>query len=121
MEVMTNSTGSLKISRDVIATIAGCAATEIEGVAALAPFTSGLTTGWVLKARSSLPVAVTLNDDVACIDINLNLEYGAKIPEVSVKVQSAVKDAVQNMTGVAVTKVNVHVAGAVFADAAAEA
>ena len=77
MEVMTNSTGSLKISRDVIATIAGCAATEIEGVAALAPFTSGLTTGWVLKARSSLPVAVTLNDDVACIDINLNLEYGA--------------------------------------------
>ena len=121
MEVMTNSTGSLKISRDVIATIAGCAATEIEGVAALAPFTSGLTTGWVFKTRSSLPVAVTLNDDVACIDINLNLEYGAKIPEVSAKVQSAVKDAVQNMTGVAVTKVNVHVAGVVIADAAAEA
>lgn len=121
MEVMTNSTGSLKISRDVIATIAGCAATEIEGVAALAPFTSGLTTGWVFKTRSSLPVAVTLNDDVACIDINLSLKYGAKIPEVSAKVQSAIKDTVQNMTGVAVTKVNVHVAGVVIADAAAEA
>ena len=121
MEVMTNSTGSLKISRDVIATIAGCTATEIEGVAGLAPFTAGITSGWILKARSSMPVAVELNDDVACIDINLTLEYGAKIPEVAVKVQQAVKDAVQNMTGVAVTKVNLHVAGTVFADASAKA
>lgn len=121
MEVMTNSTGSLKISRDVIATIAGCTATEIEGVAALAPFTSGITSGWVLKARSSMPVAVELSDDVASIDINVSLEYGAKIPEVSAKVQQAVKDAVQNMTGVAVTRVNLHVAGVVFAEAAAQA
>jgi len=120
MDVTTNSTGSLKISRDVIASIAGCTATEIEGVAALAPLTSGLTSGWVFKARSSRPVAVGLNDDVASIDINVDLASGARIPEVSSKIQQAVKDAVQNMTGVAVTKVNVHVAGLVFPAAPAE-
>lgn len=121
MEVMTNSTGSLKISRDVIATIAGCTATETEGVAALAPFTSGITSGWAIKARSSRPVAVELTDDVACIDINVTLAYGAKIPEVCAKVQQAVKDSVQNMTGIAVTKVNVHVAGVAISEASAEA
>ncbi len=57
---------------------------------------------------------VELSDDVAGIDINVTMYYGAKIPEVSAKIQQAIKEAVQTMTGVAVTKVNVHIAGVVF-------
>ncbi len=110
----SNATGTLKISRDVIATIAGCSATEIEGVAALAPFSSGLTSGWMIKARSPRPIVVELSDDVAGIDINVTLCYGAKIPEVSAKIQQSIKEAVQTMTGVAVTRVNVYIAGIVL-------
>ena len=48
------------------------------------------------------------------MDISVNLKYGANIPEVAETLQKAVKDAVQNMTGITVSKVNVHVAGIVF-------
>ena len=114
------TTGSLRISQDVIATIANYTTLEIEGVASLAPFTSNITTGWILKNRTSKPIVVDLTDEVANIHIHVNLQYGAKIPEVAANIQRAVKEAVQNMTGIAVAKVNVYIAGVVFTPAPAE-
>lgn len=107
------ATGSLRISQDVIATIASYAVTEIDGVASLAVF-SGNMTGWLLKKQTSKPVVVDLNDDVATIDINVVLKYGAKIPEVSQAIQRSVKESVQNMTGITVTKVNINISGIHF-------
>ena len=70
------------------------------------------------KGSIGKPIQISLNDDVAVIDISVNLKYGANIPAVAETLQKAVKDAVQNMTGITVSKVNVHVAGIVFPEAA---
>jgi len=110
--------GSLRISRDVIATITSAATREIEGVADLAPFTTNIK-GWLIKKQTAKPIAIDLNDDVAVIDIHVILKSGTRIPEVSEKIQTAVKEAVQNMTGIAVSKVNINVAGIDFGTPAA--
>ncbi|MGI5967477.1 MULTISPECIES: Asp23/Gls24 family envelope stress response protein [Anaerotruncus] len=107
------SIGNLKISRDVIATIARFAALEIEGVDSLASFTTNLK-GWLIKKQSAKPIAIDLSDDIAVIDIHVNIKSGVNIPQVAEKIQAAVKEAVQNMTGIAVSRVNIDIAGIVF-------
>ena len=104
--------GSLKISQEVIASISGYTATDTEGVASLA--TLGLTER--LSKKPVRPVSIQLTDGVAVIDIRLRVKNGAKIPELSRKLQSSVKEAVQNMTGVVVSKVNLQIAGVDFSD-----
>ncbi len=106
-------TGSLKISKEVIASIAGTASKEINGVADLATFTTNIK-GWLMKKQSPKPIIINLSDDVATIDIHVVLKNGAKIPETSEKIQNAVKEAVQNMTGITVSRVNICVAGIEF-------
>ena len=105
------SAGNLKISRDVLATIARYATMEIEGVASLASFTTNIR-GWLLKKQSAKPIAI----DFAVIDIHVNIKAGVNIPKTAEKIQSAVKEAVQNMTGIAVSRVNINIAGIVFDD-----
>ena len=48
------------------------------------------------------------------IDIHVNIKSGVNIPQVAEKIQAAVKEAVQNMTGIAVSRVNIDIAGIVF-------
>ena len=115
MNVENNNqpTGSLKISQDVLATIANFASEEIDGVVSLSNTYAEIKS--MLKIVSiGGPIQISLNDDVAVIDISVNLKYGANIPQVAEALQKTVKDAVQNMTGITVSKVNVHVAGIVF-------
>ena len=109
------SAGNPKISRDVLATIARYATMEIEGVASLASFTTNIR-GWLLKKQSAKPITIDLNDDIAAIDIHVNIKAGVNIPQTAEKIQSAVKEAVQNMTGIAVSRVNINIAGIVFDD-----
>ena len=106
--------GTLSISEDVIATIAANTTTEIEGVAALANFYSNVVSSWFWKKQSSRPIIINLTDDVAAIDIHVSLYSGVRIPDVAQNIQRSVKEAVQSMTGIAVTKVNVYVSGVVF-------
>jgi len=104
--------GSLKISEDVIATIASVAALEIEGVAALAQPSRAV--GRLFFKPLKKPIRVTLCDDFVDVDLSINLEFGAQIAQVCTDVQNAVKDNVQTMSGMAVGKVNVLVSGIVF-------
>lgn len=83
-------------------------------MAALANFYSNVVSSWFWKKQSSRPIIINLNDDVATIDIHVSLRSGVRIPDVAQNIQRSVKDAVQNMTGIAVTKVNVYVSGIVF-------
>lgn len=115
----TQANGNLKISRDVIATIARYATMEIEGVASLASFTANLK-GWIVKKQSPRPIVIDLSDDIASIDVHVNLKAGYKIPEVSEKIQMAVKEAVQNMTGIAVSHVNIEIADIIFEEPASQ-
>ena len=113
MEIRKNTTGSLKISEKVLCTIAGAAATEVEGVAGLAP--GPVDFSEILKNPSpSASIKLSLSDEIAHIDVSIKLKSGAKISQTAAAVQRAVKQAVQNMTGIAVQKVNVHIAGIVF-------
>lgn len=113
------SIGGLIISEDVIAAIACNAAKDIEGVAGIA--TRPVDIKAVIKKanftnRSSKSVKVTEEDNDLVISIYINLREGSKIPVVAEAVQSSIKDAVQNMTGRIVSKVNVTIAGIEFTD-----
>ncbi len=112
--------GSLKISEEVLATIASFAAKEVSGVASMAVSPAHIKKFLVKTSESSKSVKIELNDDVAVIDVFVNLKYGAKIPETSAQIQAGVKESVQNMTGITVSRVNVHVEGITFEDTQTE-
>ncbi len=116
MEV-TNSgamKGSLQISTDVISKIAKLATLEVEGIYSVSGnILSGKGFALVRKMPMQKPISVELNDDVAEISVNVVVKYGCKIPQLSEKVQENVKNAVQNMTCITVSKVNVIVTGVV--------
>lgn len=107
------SSGSLKISQEVLATIARVAALEVEGVDSLATPT-GAVRRFFPKGMSKEPIRIDLRDDFAVVSIALNLSFGVRISEACTAVQQSIKDNIQTMTGMAVSKVNVTVAGIVF-------
>ncbi len=102
--------GEVQIADDVVAIIAGLAATEVEGVAAM---TGNITKEIVSKLGMkslSKGVKVEVAHDSVIVSLNICLEYGYCIPDVSVKVQEKVKTAIENMTGLKVSEVNVRIA-----------
>ncbi|MCL1822851.1 MAG: Asp23/Gls24 family envelope stress response protein [Oscillospiraceae bacterium] len=117
MDIKSNKTnGSLKISEDVVAKIARLAACEVEGVALdengkrlAREEETGLH---ALTSQFSRPVIkVRLSKEAAEIDIAVVALQGFKAANIGERVQQAVKSAVQNMAGIAVSKVNVKIAG----------
>lgn len=105
--------GQLRISRDVIVTIARQAASEVAGVHSLAKIPVDVKTCIQHKGIPS-EIAVDLTDNTAVLEIAIVLSDGYKLMTVVNQVQAAVKEAVQTMTGVAVSKVNVIVEGIHF-------
>lgn len=110
-----HAVGSVRISKEVLATIASNAAREVIGIAGLAEAPVDFK-GLLTRGKLPRSVSVCLVDDLAEIELFLLVKSEAKIPVVSQKVQSAVKEAVQSMTGITVSKVNVTIAGVVFGD-----
>lgn len=103
--------GTIRIADEVVAIVAGLAATEISGVSGM----SGGIVGGIAEAlgRKNLTkgVKVEVGEKETAIDLFIIVEYGAKIPDVCWKIQEKVKGAVESMTGLAVVEVNVHVQG----------
>lgn len=108
-----NYSGGLVISEDVIATIAINAAKDVDGVAGLGDRPTDLYTTFKVNNDSIKHVKVTLSDYDIKLHMYLILTNSAKIQDVSVNVQSAVKAAVQNMTGRVVTRVDITISGIV--------
>lgn len=108
--------GSLKISQDVIAAIAKYAADEIDGIYSLTASRLPIKNlnKNSIKKISTKPVLINMNDDTAMIDISVIVKAGCKIRVVAENLQKAVKDAVQTMCGITVSKVNIHVEGIHF-------
>ena len=110
--------GTLQISTEVLAKIARCAALEIEGVAGVSCGKQNKKLSNLLEASSiQTPVAVEMRDGTATITLHLMMRFGARIPSVAEKVQENVKNAVQNMTNVTVSRVNLVIAGLADTDA----
>lgn len=116
LEVETNETGRLgevKIADEVVAVIAGIAATEVEGVDSMAGSATKDIVGKLSgskTAKSMRGVKVEVNEDKVCVDLSINVSYNYNIPEVSEKVQDRVKNAIENMTGLTVLEVNIKIA-----------
>lgn len=102
--------GEVQIADDVVAIIAGLAATEVEGVASMyGNITNELVAKLGMKNLAKGVKAVLENDEVT-VDLALNVKFGYSIKEVSVKVQKKVKSAIENMTGLTVNLVNIRIA-----------
>ena len=111
-EEVENGSEGIQIASDVIAIIAGVAASEIKGVYAMAGgFAGGITE--VLKGKKNLAkgIKVETEGNKAKIDVNIIVEYGARIPDVAFEIQNKVKQSVEDMTGLKVEEVNVHIQG----------
>ena len=107
-----NEAEGVKISNDVIAVIAGVAASEVPGVSAMAGgLTGGLTEALKGKKNLAKGIKVDATEATAKIDVNIIVEYGSRIPDVAYEIQNRVKTSVESMTGLKVEEVNVHVQG----------
>ena len=104
------SIGKVQIADEVVAIIAGLAATEVEGVASMAGNITNELVGKLGLKNLSKGVKVNVLENVVCVNLNLNLEYGYSIPETCRKVQDKVKTAIENMTGLQVSDVNISIA-----------
>ena len=112
--------GSLQISTEVLGKIARCAALEVEGVAAVSCGSQNKKMKELLERTNvQAPVSVVMKDGTAEITLHVVLAFGAKAPAVAEKVQENVKSAVQNMTNVTVSRVDLVIAG-LAAEAAPE-
>jgi uncharacterized alkaline shock family protein YloU len=107
----SNQVGEVHIADEVVAIIAGLAATEVEGVANMAGNITGELVSKLGMKNLSKGVNVEVGEDNVVVDLALNLDYGYSIPEVSVNVQDRVKSAIETMTGLTVSEVNVRIAG----------
>lgn len=110
-EVNENS-GNVKISDEVIATIAQIAANEVDGIIGTgSSFAGEIKQILSKKAPAGKGVKVVTENGEVTVDISVVVEYGAKIPAVSWELQENVKKNVESMTGLSVRKVNIHVVG----------
>lgn len=103
--------GEVQIADEVVAVIAGLAATEVKGVSATSGNVTNEIAGMLGKKNLSKGVKVTVNEDTVTVDMALTLEYGYGIREIASQVQEKVKNAIENMTGLTVRDVNIRIAG----------
>lgn len=109
-KIKDDKLGEVKIADEVVAIIAGLAATEVEGVSSMAGnITNELVSKLGMKNLSK-GIRVEVAEGVVKVAVALNIAYGYAIPDVSLKVQERVKNAIENMTGLEVSGVNVRIA-----------
>lgn len=103
--------GEVQIADEVVAIIAGLAATEVDGVDSMAGNITNELVGKLGMKNLSKGVKVDVDEDHVSVSLSLNLKYGYSIPKVCETVQEKVKNAIENMTGLNVLDVNVKIAG----------
>lgn len=106
--------GEVRIADEVVAIIAGMAATEVKGVSSMVGNIKNELVAKMGMKTLSKGVKVEVTDTDVKVDLALNMEFEANLLEVSGKVQEKVKSAIESMTGMPVSRVNVRVAGVVL-------
>ena len=121
VQLDANGNGSVVFATDVIATIAGLAATEVEGVASMAGTASSSSLADIFTRKNQSSKALTKGvrvdlDENKAVTIHLTIivDYGSPIPEVAGNIQENVKKAIETMSGLTVSSVDVHVQGVSF-------
>lgn len=103
--------GTVKIANEVVAIIAGLAATEIDGVAGMSGGMTADFTEMLGMKNLSKGIKVEVGEKETAIDVFIIVEYGSRISEVANLVQENIKATVETMTGLNVIEVNVNVQG----------
>ena len=110
VETTIEERGKVTFADEVVATIAGLAALEVEGVASM-------SAGIVEKFGKKTPtrgVRVEVGEKEAAVDLYMIVDYGVQIPEVAWNVQENVKKSIETMTGLSVVEVNIYIQGIEF-------
>ncbi|MDY3909717.1 MAG: Asp23/Gls24 family envelope stress response protein [Eubacterium sp.] len=103
--------GEVQIANEVVSSIAGISAGEVEGVDSMAGGITNELAGKFGVKNLSKGVKVEVVDDTATVDLAINMKYGYSIPDTCVQVQEKVAQAINSMTGLTVKQVNVRIAG----------
>lgn len=111
-----NPNGTVSFATDVVATIAGLAATEVEGVSSMSSQNGGLADMFARKNSRNFTkgVRIDLDGNKVTVDITIVVEYGSPVPDVARNIQENVKKAIETMSGLDVHAVDVHVSGVSF-------
>ena len=113
VDVDLENGGTIKYANEVIAIIAGVAASEVDGIAGMC--TSGGISDIIGRNRSiTRGVKVELGSEEASVELYIIVEYGSPIQKVASEVQENVRKAIETMTGLHVVNVDVHVQGVSF-------
>lgn len=111
MEEESGRIGEVKIADDVVATIAGLAAIEVDGVAALSGNITKEIIGKIGTKNLSRGVKIYVEEEKVRVELFITMEYGGSIPKTCTQVQERVKSAIENMTGLGVSEVNIRIVG----------
>jgi uncharacterized alkaline shock family protein YloU len=106
--------GQIRIADDVIASIAGTAAMEADGIVALAGGSAIIDKLSKKAKRNGHGVAISVEDKSVSVELNVCVAYGCSIRTAAEEAQSKVKDAVETMTGLKVERVNINIAAIEF-------
>jgi uncharacterized alkaline shock family protein YloU len=112
----TESNGTISFANEVISTIAGLAAVDIEGVAGMSGGLVDGITEFLGRKNFSKGIKVEVGKEEVAVDINIIVYYGIAIPEVCQNIQQSVVKAIETMTGLRVVEVNIGIQGVVFKD-----
>ena len=110
-EISVEGSDTIRIANEAVATYAGIAVSEVQGVYGMSGGFAGITEALSGKKNLAKGIKVDVGENDAKIDVNIIVEYGARIPDVAFEIQTRVKKTVESMTGLKVVEVNVHVQG----------
>jgi uncharacterized alkaline shock family protein YloU len=113
---MVDGNGTVRIADDVVSTVAGLAALDTPGIAAMS---GGISEGLAKRLtgkNAQKGVSVEVGQVEAAVDLRVIVHYGVAIHDVCRELQERVKEAIENMTGLQVVEVNVKVEGVQFQD-----
>lgn len=101
--------GNVNISDEVLVTIVQTSAMEVDGVAEVTNSIASDIISMISKKIQGKSIELVDQDEKISVNLAINIKMGYKIMEVAQKVQSKVKNAIEIMTGLDVSKVNVDV------------
>lgn len=107
----SSGVGEVQIANEVVSSIAGISASEVEGVESMAGGLTNELAGKFGVKNLSKGVKVEVNNEYASVDLAINMKYGYNIPDTCAQVQEKVAQAINSMTGLTVKTVNVRIAG----------
>ena len=112
--MLPSELGVVKIADEVVSIIAGMAANEVEGVASMSGGIAGGIAEVLGRKNLTKGVKVEVGTEEAKVDIFIVVDYGHRIPDVAWNIQEKVKTTLEEMTGLRVAHVNIHVQGVQF-------